>query len=91
MVIDVLNKLIPLYEEKGDIAAALEYSKQYQQVFKQSFNEQQSRLMALHRVRLAISEKEETIKLLEKDNQLKEEQNLIQQKRILSNSILLAL
>ena len=42
LVIDVLNKLIPLYEEKGDIAAALEYSKQYQQVFKQSFNEQQS-------------------------------------------------
>ncbi|AMJ80617.1 hybrid sensor histidine kinase/response regulator [Alteromonas mediterranea] len=81
LVIDVLNKLIPLYEEKGDIAAALEYSKQYQQVFKQSFNEQQSRLMALHRVRLAISEKEETIKLLEKDNQLKEEQNLIQQKK----------
>ena len=81
LVIDVLNKLIPLYEEKGDIAAALEYSKQYQQVFKQSFNEQQSRLMALHRVRLAISEKEETIKLLEKDNQLKEERNLIQQKK----------
>ena len=81
LVIDVLNKLIPLHEEKGDIAAALEYSKQYQQVFKQSFNEQQSRLMALHRVRLAISEKEETIKLLEKDNQLKEERNLIQQKK----------
>ena len=81
LVIDVLNKLIPLYEGKGDIAAALEYSKQYQQVFKQSFNEQQSRLMALHRVRLAISEKEETIKLLEKDNQLKEERNLIQQKK----------
>ena len=81
LVIDVLNQLITLCEQTGDLAAALKYSKQYRQAFKQSFNEQQSKLMALHRVRLAISEKEETIKLLEKDNQLKEQRNLIQKKK----------
>ena len=81
LIIDVLNQLIILYEETGDLANALKYSKQHKQAFKQSFNEQQSRLMALHRVRLAISEKEETIKLLEKDNQLKEQRNLIQKKK----------
>ena len=81
LVIDVLNQLVSLYEESGDLEAALKYSKQHKQVFKRSFNEQQSRLMALHRVRLAVSEKEETIKLLEKDNQLKEQRNLIQQKK----------
>ena len=78
---DLLNQLIELHEENGNLEAALNYSKQHQQAFKKSFNEQQSRLMALHRVRLAVSEKEETIKLLEKDNQLKEQRNLIQQKK----------
>lgn len=81
LILDVLNQLISLYEDSGDLKAALEYSKQHKQAYKQSFNEQQSRLMALHRVRLAVSEKEETIKLLEKDNQLKEQRNLIQQKK----------
>ena len=81
LILDVLNQLISLHETNGNLETALNYSKQYRQAFKQSFNEQQSRLVALHRVRLAISEKEETIKLLEKDNQLKEERNLIQQKK----------
>ena len=81
LVTDLLNQLISLHEKNGNLAAALKYSKQYRETFKQSFNEQQSRLMALHRVRLAVSEKEETIKLLEKDNQLKEQRNLIQQKK----------
>lgn len=81
LLTDILNELISLHEKNGNLAAALKYSKQYRETFKQSFNEQQSRLMALHRVRLAVSEKEETIKLLEKDNQLKEQRNLIQQKK----------
>ena len=81
LVTDLLNQLISLHEKNGNLEAALSYSKQHKQAFKKSFNEQQSRLMALHRVRLAVSEKEETIKLLEKDNQLKEQRNLIQQKK----------
>ena len=81
LILDVLNQLISLHETNGNLETALNYSKQYRQAFKQSFNEQQSRLVALHRVRLAISEKEETIKLLEKDNQLKEQRNLIQKKK----------
>ncbi len=81
LILDVLDQLISLHEKNGNLKAALRYSKQYKQAFKQSFNEQQSRLMALHRVRLAISEKEEVIKLLEKDNQLKEQRNLIQKKK----------
>lgn len=81
LILDVLDQLISLHETNGNLETALNYSKQYKQAFKQSFNEQQSRLVALHRVRLAISEKEETIKLLEKDNQLKEQRNLIQKKK----------
>ena len=81
LILDVLNQLISLHETNGNLETALNYSKQYRRAFKQSFNEQQSRLVALHRVRLAISEKEETIKLLEKDNQLKEQRNLIQKKK----------
>ncbi|WP_334022287.1 tetratricopeptide repeat-containing hybrid sensor histidine kinase/response regulator [Alteromonas sp. S015] len=81
LITDLLNQLISLHEKNGNLEAALNYSKQHKQAFKKSFNEQQSRLMALHRVRLAVSEKEETIKLLEKDNQLKEQRNLIQQKK----------
>lgn len=79
--LDILEQLILLSEATNDYRAALDYSKQYREVYKQSFNEQQSRLLALNRVRLAISEKEEMIKLLEKDNQLKEQRNLIQQKQ----------
>ena len=81
LILDVLDQLISLHEKNGNLKAALRYSKEYKQAFKQSFNEQQSRLMALHRVRLAISEKEEVIKLLEKDNQLKEQRNLLQKKK----------
>ncbi|GFD66928.1 response regulator [Alteromonas sp. KUL106] len=81
LLLDVLEQLITLHEENGNLAPALKYAKQYKQAYKESFNEQQSRLLALNRVRLAISEKEETIKLLEKDNQLKEQRNLIQKKK----------
>lgn len=81
VLLDVLEQLIFLSEESGNLRAALDYSKQYRDAYKQSFNEQQSQLLALNRVRLAVSEKEETIKLLEKDNQLKEQRNLTQQKQ----------
>lgn len=81
LVLSVLEQLITLSETAENYRTALDYSKQYQQAYEQSFNEQQSRSLALNRVRLAISEKEETIKLLEKDNLLKEQRNLIQQKQ----------
>ena len=77
----MLEKLISLLESTNNFEAALEYSKLYTKTYEESFNEQQSRLLALNRVRLSISEKEETIKLLEKDNQLKEQRNLIQKKQ----------
>ncbi|GEA10624.1 response regulator [Alteromonas sp. KUL49] len=80
-LLEALEQLISLLETTENYRAALDYSKQYQQAYEQSFNEQQSRSLALNRVRLAISEKEETIKLLEKDNLLKEQRNLIQQKQ----------
>ena len=81
VLLDLLEQLITLYEAADNYRMALNYAKQYREVYTQSFNEQQSRLLALNRVRLAISEKEETIELLEKDNQLKEQRNLIQQKQ----------
>lgn len=81
VVLSLLEKLISLLETTNNFEAALEYSKLYHKTYEESFNEQQSRLLALNRVRLSISEKEETIKLLEKDNQLKEQRNLIQKKQ----------
>ena len=81
VVLSMLEKLISLLESTNNFEAALEYSKLYTKTYEESFNEQQSRLLALNRVRLSISEKEETIKLLEKDNQLKEQRNLIQKKQ----------
>lgn len=81
LLLDTLGRLISLSEATLNYRAALDYSKQYRKANEQRFNEQQSRSLALNRVRLAISEKEETIKLLEKDNQIKEQRNLIQQKQ----------
>ncbi|WP_334029966.1 tetratricopeptide repeat-containing hybrid sensor histidine kinase/response regulator [Alteromonas sp. P256] len=80
LLLRFLEQLISLFESKNDYQSALQYSKLFQETYKQSFNEQQSRLLALNRVRLAIAEKEDTIQLLEKDNQLKEQRNIIQQK-----------
>ena len=81
LVLSALEQLIALSKTKEDYRSALSYSEEYKKVYEQSFNEQQSRSLALNRIRLAISEKEETIKLLEKDNLLKEQRNLIQQKQ----------
>jgi len=81
VVLNLLETLISLLEKTNNLQAALDYTKLYKTIYEESFNEQQSRLLALNRVRLAVSEKEETIKLLEKDNQLKEQQNLIQKKQ----------
>ena len=81
LLLGALEQLISLSKSNNDYRAALDYAEQYRQVYEQSFNEQQSRSLALNRIRLAISEKEETIKLLEKDNLLKEQRNLIQQKQ----------
>ncbi|MAI64511.1 MAG: hybrid sensor histidine kinase/response regulator [Alteromonas sp.] len=80
LLLKFLEKLISLLESTNDYRSALQYSKQFQDVYEQSFNEQQSRLLALNRVRLAIAEKEDKIQLLEKDNQLKEQRNISQQK-----------
>lgn len=80
LLLKFLEKLISLLESTNDYRSALQYSKQFQEVYEQSFNEQQSRLLALNRVRLAIAEKEDKIQLLEKDNQLKEQRNISQQK-----------
>ncbi|WP_420933565.1 response regulator [Alteromonas sp. A081] len=80
LLLKFFEQLISLFESKKDYQSALQYSKQFQETYEQSFNEQQSRLLALNRVRLAIAEKEDTIQLLEKDNQLKEQRNIIQQK-----------
>ncbi|BFT29538.1 hypothetical protein D210916BOD24_07140 [Alteromonas sp. D210916BOD_24] len=80
-LLSILEQLITLLESAQNYQAALHYSKLYQTAYKKSFNEQQSVLFALNQVRLAVSEKEERIKLLEKDNLLKEQRNLIQQKQ----------
>lgn len=81
LLLSALEQLVSLSKTNNNFKAALDYAEQYRQAYKKSFNEQQSRSLALNRVRLAISEKEETIKLLEKDNLLKEQRNLIQQKQ----------
>lgn len=81
VLLEALKKLVELSEATQNYQDALAYSKQYQQTFEQSFNEQQSRLLALNRVKLAVSEKEETITLLKKENELKEQRNLIQKKQ----------
>ena len=81
LLLQLLDELVALSEQTQNYEDALTYSKQYQKAFEQSFNEQQSRLLALNRVRLSVSEKEETIKLLEKDNELKEQRNRIQKKQ----------
>lgn len=80
VTLNILEQLVSLSESTQNYQSALDYAKQYQAAYKQSFNEQQAQQLALNRVRLAISEKEETIKLLEKDNELKEQRNLAQQK-----------
>ena len=80
VTLNILEQLVSLSESTKNYQSALDYAKQYQSAYQQSFNEQQSQQLALNRVRLAIAEKEETIKLLEKDNELKEQRNLAQQK-----------
>ena len=51
VVLSMLEKLISLLESTNNFEAALEYSKLYTKTYEESFNEQQSRLLALNRVR----------------------------------------
>lgn len=57
LLLGALEQLISLSKSNSDYRAALDYAEQYRQVYEQSFNEQQSRSLALNRIRLAISEK----------------------------------
>ena len=69
----ILERLIQLTELTGDESAQLGYLKQYNELYKQSFNQKQSQLVALNNVRLNVFEKEKAIKLLQKENELQQQ------------------
>ncbi|MGS2721690.1 response regulator [Paraglaciecola aestuariivivens] len=76
--LEILAKLIELTELTGDASAQLGYLKQYTQLYKQSFNQKQSQLVAINNVRLDVFEKEKAIKLLQKENELQSQRHLAQ-------------
>ena len=69
----ILERLIELTELTGDESSQLRYLKQYNALYKQSFNQKQSKLVALNNVRLNLFEKEQAIKLLQKENELQQQ------------------
>ncbi len=71
----ILERLIELAEKTGDVRAALDYAKQYQTAYEQSFNQRNAQLLALNRVKLAVKDKEEAISLLEQQNRLQAQRN----------------
>ncbi|XOV80391.1 MAG: response regulator [Aestuariibacter sp.] len=79
LVLKILNRLIELAELTNNLSMEAQYLKQYNEVFKKSFNEQQGRLIAINTVRQSVFEKEEKIKLLQKENELQVQRNLIQE------------
>lgn len=80
-VLKLLERLIELAELNEDIAMQARYLKQYKEVYEQSFNEQQSRLLAINKVRQDVFQKEEDIKLLQKENELQAQRSLVQEQR----------
>ncbi len=76
--LQILEKLLELTEITGDESAQLGYLKQYNELYKQNFNQKQSQLLALNNVRLNVFEKEKEINLLQKENELQLQKNLIQ-------------
>ena len=76
--LQILEKLIELTETTGDESAQLSFLKQYNDLYKQSFNQKQAQLLAINNVRLDVFEKEKEIKLLQKENELQLHKSLIQ-------------
>lgn len=77
--LNILEKLIELSSSVGDADGELKFLKQYNELYKESFNEQQAKLLSINNVRLNILEKEEEIKLLQKENELQIQRTLAQQ------------
>lgn len=78
LVLKLLKRLIALSEKAGDVVMQAKYLKQYNNTFQKSFDEQQSQLIAINSVRQNVFEKEEKIKLLEKENELAAQRSRIQ-------------
>ena len=76
--LEVLERLIDLTEIANDESAQLGYLKQYNTLYKQSFNHKQAQMLAINNVRLNVFEQEKEIKLLHKENELQLQRNQIQ-------------
>lgn len=67
--LEVLEKLIELTEITGDTNSQLNFLKQYNDLYKQSFNQQQAQMLAINNVRLNVFEQEKEIKILHKEKE----------------------
>lgn len=76
--LQILERLIELTDLTGDTNSQLNFLKQYNTLYKQSFNQKQAQMLAINNVRLNVFEKEKEIKLLHKENELQLQKNLIQ-------------
>ncbi|WP_340676997.1 response regulator [Paraglaciecola sp.] len=77
--LQILKKLIGLTELTNDTQSQLTYLKQYNALFKESFNQKQAQMVAINNVRLDVFEKDKAIKLLQKENEFQLQSNQIQQ------------
>ncbi|MDU0353911.1 response regulator [Paraglaciecola aquimarina] len=76
--LQILEKLIELSDKTGNSDSELKFLKQYNAMYKQSFNQKQAQLLAINNVRLEVFEKNKAIKLLQKENELQLQKSLIQ-------------
>jgi signal transduction histidine kinase/DNA-binding response OmpR family regulator len=77
----ILEKLITLAKLTDDPTSQLQYLEEYNQLYKQSFNQQQAQMLSLNQVKLNVLEKEKAIRLLQKENELQTQQNIIQEQQ----------
>ena len=75
----ILEMLIELTELTNDTHSQLIYLKQYNALYKESFNQKQAQMVGINNVRLNVFEKDRAIKLLQKENELQLQSNHIQQ------------
>ena len=75
----ILERLIKLTEIIGDTSEQLSFLKQYNDLYKQSFNHKQAQMLAINNVRLDVFEKEREINLLQKENELQLQKNHTQE------------
>ena len=76
--LQILERLIELTELTNDTHSQLDFLKQYNTLYKQSFSQKQAQMLAINNVRLDVFEKEKEINLLQKENELQLQRNLIQ-------------